>query len=107
MREDRPLTYNPYGGSGSIVVTPPSVRASDRRLGTNGARLSDTKHGKAVRLTRTRQRHAVTTNRPKVERVLATLSDQEQERLARTLLLAERQSEFIASLPSIHLEPTK
>lgn len=104
MREDRPLTYNPYGGSGSIVVTPPSVRASDRRLGTNGARLSDTKHGKAVRLTRTRQRHAVTTNRPKVERVLPTLSDQEQERLARVLALAEREREFRATLPSVHID---
>jgi hypothetical protein len=101
------MTYSPFGAKGSIVVTPRKVHASDRRLGTIGARLTDTKHGKAVRIKRTRTRHAVTTNRPKVERVLATLSDQEQERLARTLLLAERQSEFIASLPSIHLEPTK
>lgn len=101
------MTYSPYGAKGSIVVTPRKVHASDRRIGTIGARLTDTKHGKAVRLKRTRSRHAVTTNRPKVERVLATLSDHEQERLARTLLLAERQSEFLASLPSIHLEPTK
>ena len=101
------MTYSPYGAKGSIVVTPRKVHASDRRLGTIGARLTDTGHGKAVRLKRTRSRHAVTTNRPKVERVLATLSDAEQERLARTLLLSERQSEFLASLPSIHLEPTK
>ena len=101
------MTYSPFGAKGSIVVTPRKVQASDRRLGTIGARLTDTGHGKAVRIKRTRTRHAVTTNRPKVERVLATLSDQEQERLARTLLLSERQSEFLASLPSIHLEPTK
>lgn len=98
------MTYNPYGGLGSIVVTPRKVHASDRRLGTIGARLSDTKHGKAVRLTRTRTRHAVTTNRPKVERVLPTLSIEEQERLARALALSEREREFRATLPSVHID---
>jgi hypothetical protein len=101
------MTYSPYGAKGSIVVTPRKVQASDRRLGTIGARLTDTARGKAVRIKRTRTRHAVTTNRPKVERVLATLSDQEQERLARILALAERERDFRASMPSIHLEPTK
>jgi hypothetical protein len=97
------MSYNPYGGgSGSIVVTPRKVQATDRRLGTTGARLTNTKHGKAVRLTRTR--HAVTTNRPKVERVLPTLSEHEQERLARALALAERESNFRASLPSVHID---
>ena len=97
------MTYNPYGGgSGSIVVTPRKVHASDRRLGTIGARLTNTKHGKAVR--RTRPRHAVTTNRPKVERVLPTLSEHEQERLARALALSEREREFRATLPSVHID---
>jgi len=96
------MTYNPYGGLGSIVVTPRKVQATDRRLGTMGARLTDTKHGKAVR--RTRPRHAVTTNRPKVERVLPTLSEHEQERLARILALAEREREFRATLPSVHID---
>jgi hypothetical protein len=98
------MSYNPFGGgSGSIVVTPRKVQATDRRLGTQGARLTNTKHGKAVRLTRTR--HAVTTNRPnKVERVLPTLSEQEQERLARALALAEREQEFRATLPSVHID---
>lgn len=58
---------------GSIVVTPSKPIVTSRRLGSAGWRLTDTKHGKAVR--RTRQRHAVTTNRPKVERVLPTLDD--------------------------------
>lgn len=98
------MTYNPYGGLGSIVVTPRKVQATDRRLGTQGARLTDTKHGKAVRIKRTRTRHAVTTNRPKVERVLPTLSDQEQERIARALALAERERDFRASLPSVHID---
>jgi hypothetical protein len=97
------MTYNPFGGgSGSIVVTPRKVQATDRRLGTIGARLTNTKHGKAVR--RTRTRHAVTTNRPKVERVLPTLSEQEQERLARALALSEREREFRATLPSVHID---
>jgi hypothetical protein len=97
------MTYNPFGGgSGSIVVTPRKVQATDRRLGTQGARLTNTKHGKAVRLTRTR--HAVTTNRPKVERVLPTLTEHEQERLARALALSEREREFRATLPSVHID---
>lgn len=96
------MSYNPYGGLGSIVVTPRKVQATDRRLGTSGARLTDTKHGKAVRFKRTR--HAVTTNRPKVERVLPTLSEHEQERIARALALAEREQEFRATLPSVHID---
>lgn len=99
------MTYNPYGGLGSIVVTPSKPVVTSRRLGSAGYRLSNTTHGKAIRKTRTR--HAVTTNRPKVERVLPTLSDQEQERIARALALATREQEFRATLPSIHLEQTK
>ena len=98
------MTYSPYGAKGSIVVTPRKVHASDRRLGTVGARLTDTKHGKAVRLKRTRPRHAVTTNRPKVERVLPTLDEATQERLARALALSEREREFRATLPSVHID---
>ena len=86
-------------------ITALTVRVTSTRLGSRGWRLTDTTHGKAVR--KTRPRHAVKTNRPKVERVLPILSDQEQERLARILALSERQSDFRASLPSIHLEPTK
>lgn len=99
------MTYNPYGGLGSIVVTPSKPIVTSRRLGSAGWRLTDTKHGKAVR--RTRQRHAVTTNRPKVERVLPTLDEATQERLARELALADREQTFRATLPSIHLEQTK
>jgi hypothetical protein len=67
-----------------------------------GARLTDTKHGKAVRMTR--QRHAVTTNRPAVERVLPTLDEATQERLARALALSERERDFRASLPNVHVD---
>lgn len=76
------MSYNPYGGGmGSIVVTPNKVVATSRRLGSNGWRLSNTQHGKAVR----RQRHAVSTNKPTAERTLPTLDDATQERLARAL----------------------
>jgi hypothetical protein len=99
------MSYNPYGGgSGSIVVTPSKPMVTPRRLGTIGARLTDTQHGKAVRVKRTRPRHAVTTNRPKVERVLPTLDDATQERLARALTLAERERDFRATLPSVHID---
>jgi hypothetical protein len=83
-------------------ITALTVRVTSTRLGSRGWRLSDTTHGKAVR--RTRPRHAVTTNRPKVARVLPILSDQEQERLARTLALAEREQTFRATLPSVHID---
>lgn len=96
------MSFNPYGGSGSIVVTPSKPVVTSRKLGSAGWRLTDTKHGKAVR--RTRSRHAVTTNRPKVERVLPTLSEQEQERLARALALADRERDFRATLPSVHID---
>jgi hypothetical protein len=97
------MAYNPYGGgSGSIVVTPSKPIVTARRLGSPNARLTDTKHGKAVR--RTRPRHAVTTNRPKVERVLPTLDEATQERLARELALAEREQNFRATLPSVHID---
>lgn len=99
------MSFNPYGGLGSIVVTPSKPVVTSRRLGSAGWRLTDTKHGKAVR--RTRPRHAVTTNRPKVERVLPTLDEATQERLARELALADREQTFRATLPSIHLEQTK
>jgi hypothetical protein len=56
---------------GSIVVTPSKPIVTSRRLGSAGWRLTDTKHGKAVR----RKRNAVTTNKPSVERVLPTLDD--------------------------------
>lgn len=97
------MSYNPYGGgSGSIVVTPSKPIVTSRRLGSANARLTDTKHGKAVRLKR--PRHAVTTNRPKVERVLPILDEATQERLARILALAERESNFRATLPSVHID---
>ena len=54
-------------------ITALTVRATSTRLGSRGWRLSDTTHGKAVR--RTRPRHAVKSNMPKVERVLPTLDD--------------------------------
>lgn len=97
------MTYNPYGGLGSIVVTPSKPIVTSRRLGSAGWRLTDTKHGKAVR----RKRNTVTTNKPKVERVLPTLDEATQERLARALALQERERDFLATLPSIHLEQTK
>ena len=83
-------------------ITALNVRVTRTRLGSRGWRLSDTTHGKAVR--RTRPRHAVTTNKPKVERVLPILSDEEQERIARALALSEREREFRATLPSVHID---
>jgi hypothetical protein len=41
---------------------------------------------------------------PKVERVLPILSDEEQERIARNLALAERARDFRATLPSVHID---
>jgi hypothetical protein len=85
------MSYNPYGGVGSIVMPPRNAIVTDRRLGSANARLTDTAHGRAViRPKRTRSRNsAVVSNRVKVERILPTLSDDEQTRLARALTTVE------------------
>ena len=75
------MSYNPYGGQGSIVVTPRKPQATPRRLGTRGARLTDTRHGKALR----RTRNGKVTSNKRVERILPALDEATQERLARGL----------------------
>lgn len=64
---------NPYGGMGSIVMTPTRPLVTSRRLGSRGWRLHDTPNGRAVKRTRNGK---VTSNRNKVERVLPTLDDE-------------------------------
>lgn len=67
-------------------ITALSVRVTDTRLGSRGWRLHDTPNGRALkRVKAKRPRHAVTTNMPKVERVLPILDDSTQERIMRTL----------------------
>jgi hypothetical protein len=78
--------YNPYGGQGSIVVTPRKPQVSPRRLGTSGARLTDTKHGKAIR----RSRNGAVTSNKRVERILPVLDEATQERLARGLTTTDQ-----------------
>ena len=75
------MSFNPYGGQGSIVVTPRKPLATPRRLGTRGARLTDTTHGKAIR----RSRNGEVTSNKRVERILPVLDEATQERLARGL----------------------
>jgi len=65
------MTYNPYGGLGSIVVTPSHPIVTSRRLGSAGWRLHDTPNGRAFKRTRNGK---VTSNR-KVTRELPTLDD--------------------------------
>jgi hypothetical protein len=80
------MSYNPYGGQGSIVVTPRKPQASARRLGTSGARLTDTRHGKALR----RTRNGKVTSNKRVERILPALDEATQERLARGLTTTDQ-----------------
>jgi len=68
-------------------ITALTVRVTSTRLGSRGWRLSDTTHGKAVR--RTRPRHAVKSNMPKVERVLPTLDDDTALAIVRNLTTAD------------------
>ena len=63
---------NPYGGSGSIVMTPTRPLVTSRRLGSTGWRLHDTPNGRAFKRTRNGK---VTSNRPKVTRELPTLDE--------------------------------
>ena len=80
------MSYNPYGGGmGSIVVTPVKPIATSRRLGTRGYRLADTLSGRRERK-HTRSRNGkVTSNLREAIYVAPTLSEDEQERLARLL----------------------
>ena len=65
------MTYNPFGGSGSIVVTPTRPMVTSRRLGSTGWRLHDTPNGRAFKRTRNGK---VSSNR-KVTRELPTLDE--------------------------------
>lgn len=51
------MASNPYGAScgTSIVVAPSVAKVSTGKLGTSGARLSDTKSGKAPKRVRTKE----------------------------------------------------
>jgi hypothetical protein len=80
------MSYNPYGGLGSIVITPRKPLATERRLGTRGARLTDTTHGKAIR----RSRNGAVTSNKRVERILPALDEATQERLARGLTTTDQ-----------------
>ena len=53
----RKMSVNPFGGSGSVVRVPSKVSASSRRLGSPGARLSNTGSGRAVRRSDSMARH--------------------------------------------------
>lgn len=70
MRKDTTMP-NPYGGSGSIVMTPTRPLVTSRRLGSTGWRLHDTPNGRAFKRTRNGK---VTSNR-KVTRELPILDD--------------------------------
>lgn len=79
------MSYNPYGGSGSIVVTPSNPVVTSRRLGSAGWRLHNTANGRAVARPKRTRNSRVTTNMPKGERILPTLDEATQERLAQAL----------------------
>lgn len=76
--------YNPYGGSGSIVVTPIRPMVTSRRLGTVGARLHDTANGR--RRTATRPRNGRVTSNKVAPTYTITLT--EDEAMRRVLALA-------------------
>jgi hypothetical protein len=77
---------NPYGGSGSIVMTPIRPIVTSRRLGSTGWRLHDTPNGRAFKRTRNGK---VTSNRPKVARELPTLDEATALALVAKLATAE------------------
>ena len=79
------MTYNPFGGSGSIVVTPIRPIVTSRRLGSTGWRLHNTPNGRAIKRTRNGK---VTSNR-KVTRELPTLDEATALALVAKLATAE------------------
>jgi len=76
---------NPYGGSGSIVMTPIRPLVTSRRLGSTGWRLHDTPNGRAYKRTRNGK---VSSNR-KVTRELPTLDEATALALVAKLATAE------------------
>lgn len=63
------MGHNPYGAScgTSIVVSPRLVRSSQNRLGTHGARLSDTASGKSPKRIKSREEvAAMEENKPQI-----------------------------------------
>jgi hypothetical protein len=80
------MSYNPFGGGvGSIVVTPAKPLITSRRLGSRGYRLADTPSGRPVRKHARSRNGKVSSNLREAIYVAPTLSDDEQERLARLL----------------------
>lgn len=79
---------NPYGGSGSIVVTPIRPMVTSRRLGSTGWRLHDTATGR--RRTATRPRNGSVTSNKVAPTYTITLS--EDEAIKRVLALATGES---------------
>jgi len=80
------MSYNPYGGGiGSIVVVPSKPLVTSRRLGTSGYPLADTPSGRRERKHTRSRNDKVTSNLREAIYVAPTLSDDEQERLARLL----------------------
>lgn len=80
---------NPYGGSGSIVVTPIRPLVTSRRLGSTGWRLHDTATGRKRTAPRRPRNGAVTSN--KVTPIY-TITLTEEEALARVKALASAES---------------
>lgn len=78
--------FNPYGGSGSIVVTPIRPMVTSRRLGTVGARLHDTATG---RRTSTRPRNGRVTSNKVAPTYTITLTEDEAIRRALALTTAD------------------
>ena len=98
------MSFSPYGAQGSIVVTPSKPLVTERRIGSRGARLSDTEQGRAVRFSVPRSRNGeVTTNMPRREKILPVIDEAQAEEIMRRNALAERQAQFIKTLPSIHI----
>lgn len=79
--------FNPYGGSGSIVVTPIKPMVTSRRLGTAGARLHDTANGR--RRTATRPRNGAVTSNKVAPIYTITLTEEESLQRVKALATAE------------------
>jgi hypothetical protein len=79
---------NPYGGSGSIVVTPTRPLVTSRRLGSTGWRLHDTATGR--KRTSARPRNGRVTSNKVAPIYTITLT--EDEAIARVKALASAES---------------
>lgn len=97
------MKANPYGAScgTSMVVAPSVVRATTGKIGTRGARLSDTKSGKAPKRVRTKEELESMVKHPSLKSKRAEALTHDDECQCYCTIIKREDSEMVALLAEI------